>query len=54
MNLQSENRALDEAAKTSEFLQKSIQDIMMERNKLQNEFNMITKQPFFKRELDQN
>ena len=54
LNLQSENRALDQAAKTSEFLQKQITEVMIERNKLQSEFDTITKQPFFKRELDQN
>jgi len=53
LTLMSENRALEEAARTAEFLQQQVADVIQERNKLQQEFQNITKQPFFKRELDQ-
>jgi hypothetical protein len=31
-----------------------VQDVRVERDKLQSEFNIITKQPFFKREMDES
>ncbi len=52
MNLQAENRALDLAAETAKFVQKQIVEVMAERNRLQSEFDAITKTPFFKREMD--
>ncbi len=54
LNLMSEHRALDEASKTADYLQQQVQDVRVERDKLQSEFNIITKQPFFKREMDES
>eukprot|EP00347_Sterkiella_histriomuscorum_P001912 403370193 len=54
LNLQSENRALEEAEKTAEYVNKELADVTIERNRLQSEYSLITKQPFFKREMDQD
>lgn len=54
LNLQKENRALDESSKETEYLQQKISEVIVERDKLQREFDTITRQPFFKREADQN
>ncbi len=53
LNLQKENRAMDEAAKTAEFVQQRIEETIKERDKLQREFDTLTKQPFFVRETNQ-
>jgi uncharacterized protein YoxC len=43
INLQKENRALDEGSKTTEFLQTKLEEIMRERDKMQKEFDLLTK-----------
>ena len=53
MKLQKENRTFEEAAKQVDYLQKRMEDTREERNRLQREFDTITRQPFFKRESDQ-
>jgi hypothetical protein len=45
---------LDESAKMSEYLQQKMGEVRSERDKQQRDFDMITKQPFFKRESDTN
>ena len=52
--LQKESRVFEEAAKDVEFLVKRIEESRDERNRLQKEFDVVTRQPFFKRETDQN
>jgi chromosome segregation ATPase len=43
---------MDESSKTAEYLQENIMKARAERDRLEKEFDMITKQPFFKRETD--
>lgn len=50
--MQKQNRAFEEAAKDVEHLMKRIEQAREERNRLQKEFDMVTRQPFFKRESD--
>lgn len=54
LRLQKESRTFEEAAKQSEYLGKRIEEGREEKNRLQREFDTITKQPFFKRESDQS
>jgi hypothetical protein len=43
MNLQKENRALEEGSKTTEYLQSKLEETMRERDKMQKEFDILTK-----------
>ena len=52
MTLQTENRKFEEAAKQTDYMIKRIEEARDERNRLQKEFDTITRQPFFKRESD--
>jgi chromosome segregation ATPase len=53
LRLQKEHRTYEEAAKQVDYLQKRLEETREERNRLQREFDTITRQPFFKRESDQ-
>jgi chromosome segregation ATPase len=53
LRLQKECRAFEEAAKQSEYLVKRIEETKDEKERLQKEFENVTRQPFFKRESDQ-
>jgi len=52
LRLQKESRTYEEASKQTEYLATRIEESRKERDRLQKEFDVITRQPFFKRESD--
>ena len=54
LRLQTETRVAEDAAKQTEYLMKRIEEARLERDRMQSELAVLTKQPFFKRENDQS
>ena len=52
LRLQTESRTAEDAAKQTEYLMKRIEEARVERDRMQSELSVLTKQPFFKRETD--
>ena len=53
LRLQTESRAAEDASKQTDYMMKRIEESRLERDRLQTELAVLTKQPFFKRETDQ-
>ncbi len=54
MNLESQSRVFEDNAKQTEYLNQRIEEVRIERDKLQRQFDTLTKTPFFSPIADQS